>query len=88
MRYINTKTGAIIDSSFPITGTHWECLETENEQVPNQTDANLNHGSDEEIDLTDFTKEELIAFAQEHNIEIKPLDKKQVILDTIVEALS
>lgn len=99
MRYRNIKTGAVIDSSSKIIGKAWELVEKEtyhnqkgeeiskDEEVPSESNENNDEEYvEEEVDLGDMTKDQLIKFAKEHEIEINKKDKKPKILDTIIKA--
>lgn len=93
MRYKNTKTGAIIDSSFNIFGDDWEVVkpnrateEVEEVEEVEETDENEEY-VEEEIDLEAMTKPVLIEFAKEHEVEINEKDTKPVIIEAIAKAL-
>jgi len=79
MRYINTKTGAIIDSPFKINGDNW--LEYNSEKTKPKKEY-----VEEEIDLEKMTKAELVEFAKEQEIEVNEKDTKAVIIETIAKA--
>jgi len=74
MRYKNTKTGAVIDSSFSISGENWEVF---NPQVPKEeTEVVEEEYTEEEINLEEMTNKELEAFAKDHDIALTSDDKK------------
>lgn len=81
MRYRNTKTGAIVDSSFKITGKYW--VEYNAEQKPVKEEY-----VEEEINLEDMVKADLIKLAQEHNVDINEKDTKAVMIETITKAFN
>lgn len=86
MRYRNIKTGAIIDSPFKIFGDDWEEFkpETVAEEV---NDINDHEGYvEEEINLEEMTKAELIELAKEHEIEVNEKDKKEALIEVIAKA--
>ena len=87
MKYKNTKTGAIIDSPFKIIGKNWvEVEKDEKEGVQKNVEETTEEYVEEEINLEEMTKAQLIEFAQEHDIEINEKDTKAVIIKTIAKA--
>lgn len=86
MRYKNTKTGAIIDSPFNISGDDWEVVnpkalpedngqttdENKEEEVPGENEEYV----EEEVDLEEMTNKQLDEFAKKHKIELTTEDKK------------
>ena len=75
MRYKNIKTGAIIDSSFNISGENWELVDgSKKEQT--ETEVIEEEYVEEEVNLEEMTNKELEEFAKEHNIELTTDDKK------------
>ena len=68
MRYKNTKTGAVIDSPFKVSGKHWE--EHKAKEPPKEEYV------EEEIDLEAMTNKELEEFAKDHKISLTSDDKK------------
>lgn len=100
MRYKNANTGAIVDSSFVIYGEDWEVVETEeilfnqkgqvitgDEEVP-MSQKETEEFIEEEINLEEMTKKELVQFAKDENIEVNEKDTKPVIIEAIVKALN
>lgn len=87
MRYKNIKTGAIIDSSSKIVGKNWVEY-TEKETVKEVTEENKHEVEyvEEEVDLAEMTKAELIKLAKEHEIKVNEKDTKAVIIETIAKA--
>jgi len=90
-KYKNTKTGAVIYSSSPISGGNWvEVDENETEGIKQKTiektDEPKTEYVEEEIDLEQMTKTELIEFAKEHGIKVNEKDTKAVIIETIAKA--
>lgn len=82
MRYKNTKTGAIIDSSFKIYGKRWE--EYKPEEVTKEPEPTEEY-VEEEIDLEGMTNKELEAFAEKEGIKLTTEDKKNK--DTRIAAI-
>lgn len=74
MRYKNTKTGAIIDSSSKIVGDNW--VEVTGEVEQKDVEETTEEYVEEEIDLEEMTNKELEEFAKEHEIELTTEDKK------------
>ena len=86
MKYKNTKTGAIIDSPFKILGNNWvEVTRKESEGLKQKQETKEEY-VEEEINLEEMTKAQLIDFAKEHDIEINEKDTKAVIIETIAKA--
>lgn len=86
MRYKHVKTGAVIDSSFKIIGKAWKLVE-ENEKEPTQNEETPEEEyTEEEIDLEAMTKEQLVKFAKEHEVEVNENSKKADIIETIAKA--
>ena len=81
MRYKNTKTGAIVDSSFAISGKYWEVFSKEE-----ATKEKPEEYVDEEVNLNDMTKAELINLAKDNDIEVNERDTKPVIIEALVKA--
>jgi len=74
LRYRNIKTGAIIDSSFNISGENWELEgpEEPKEVVVEEAEEYI----EEEINLEEMTNKQLEEFAKEHGIELSTDDKR------------
>lgn len=86
MKYKNTKTGAIIDSPFKILGKNWvEVTRKESEGLKQKQETKEEY-VEEEVDLEEMTKAQLIEFAKKHDIEINEKDTKAVIIETIAKA--
>ena len=86
MKYKNTKTGAIIDSPFKILGKNWvEVTRKESEGLKQKQETKEEY-VEEEVNLEEMTKAQLIEFAKEHDIEINEKDTKKVIIDAIAKA--
>ena len=87
MKYKNTKTGAIIDSPFKILGKNWvEVEKNEKEGLQKAVEETKEEYVEEEVNLEEMTKAELIEFAKEHSIEINERDTKAVIIETNAKA--
>jgi len=85
MKYKNIKTGVVIETTSKIIGKAWnpvDKLEESQSEAGEETEEVV----EEEINLEELTKAELIALAKEHEIEVNESDKKAVIIDTIVNA--
>lgn len=83
MRYKNIKTGAIIDSSFKISGEYWEALEP-GKEIDEKVEAK--EYEEQEVNLEEMTKSELVELAKENEIEVNEKDTKAVIIETIAKA--
>lgn len=79
MRYKNTKTGAIVDSPFKVVGKYWV------EHKLGETEVKENEYVEEEINLEEMTKTELIELAKENEIEVNEKDTKAVIIEVITK---
>ena len=86
MKYKNTKTGAIIDSPFKILGKNWVEVTDEKEGLQKTVEETTEEYVEEEVNLEEMTKAQLIEFAKEHDIEINEKDTKAVIIKTIAKA--
>ena len=80
MRYKNIKTGAIIDSPFNISGKYWQEYDLKKKAKTKEEYV------EEEINLDDMTKSELVDLANEHEIEVNERDTKAVIIKAITKA--
>ena len=78
MRYMNVKTGAIVDSPFKIIGKNWELVEKEmvEQTVEVQEETPEEDFVEEEIDLKELTNKQLEDLAKEQGIELTTEDKK------------
>lgn len=88
MRYINTKTGAVIDSPCEISGGDW-VAEGDLVDIPVEVEETFDEEEeleevDETVDFTAFTIAELRDYAEEHGIDLGDAKKK----DDIVAVLS
>lgn len=82
MKYINTKTGAVIETTSKITGKLWKPYTKEKaKEQPKQEEY-----VEQEVNLEDMTKDELVALAKENEIEVNPKNTKDVIIETIAKA--
>lgn len=82
MRYKNIKTGAIIDSPSKFLGNTWVELDKTKESKPVKEVEYV----DEEVNLNDMTKTELIELAKDNDIEVNERDTKPVIIEALVKA--
>ena len=86
-KYKHKRTGAIVFSSGRIFGENWvEVGDDEKEGLQRKVEETTEEYVEEEINLEQMTKAELIEFAKEHDIEINEKDTKAVIIDTIAKA--
>lgn len=83
MRYKNTKTGVIIDVPCRINGGDWVKYTADKkvEKPVQKTEGYV----EEEVDLEEMTKAQLIEFAKEQEIEVNEKDKKAVIIEVIAK---
>ena len=86
MKYKNIKTGAIVDSPFKIVGENWIEVTQEETEGLKQNQETEEEYVEEEINLEQMTKSQLIDFAKEHGIKINEKDTKAVIIETIAKA--
>ena len=86
-KYKHKRTGAIVFSSGLIIGDNWvEVGDDEKEGLQRKDEETTEEYVEEEINLEQMTKAELIEFAKEHNIKINEKDTKAVIIETIAKA--
>lgn len=85
MRYKNTKTGAIVDSSSKIVGKNWVEVTGEVGDIQKNAETNEEY-VEEEINLEEMTNKELEDFAEEHGIKLTADDKKNKA--TRIEAIA
>lgn len=86
MKYKNTKTGAIIDSPFKILGKNWVEVTDEKEGLQKTVEETTEEYVEEEINLEEMTKTELIELAKEHDIKVSEKDTKAVMIEKIAKA--
>lgn len=85
-KYKHKRTGAIVFSSGFIIGKNWVEVGDDEKEGLKKSGEKKEEYVEEEIDLEQMTKAELIEFAKEHNIEINEKDTKAVIIETIAKA--
>lgn len=94
MRYINTKTGAIIDSPCAISGENWQMVE-EPVAIPAEVAAKevmepdleeVIEENSEVITLSEMTVANLKKFAEENEIDLGKATKKDDIIKVIMES--
>mgnify|MGYP001256509226 FL=1 len=86
-KYKHKRTGAIVFSSGRIFGENWvEVGDDEKEGLQRKVEETTEEYVEEEINLEQMTKSQLIEFAKEHSIEINEKDTKAVIIETIAKA--
>lgn len=85
-KYKHKRTGAIVFSSGIIIGDNWVEVGNDEKEGLKKSGKKKEEYVEEEIDLEQMTKAELIEFAKEHSIEINEKDTKAVIIETIAKA--
>ena len=88
-KYKHKRTGTVVFSSGLIIGDNWvEVGDDEKEGVKKsgKRKEKKEEYIEEEIDLEQMTKSQLIEFAKEHSIEVNEKDTKAVIIETIAKA--
>ena len=86
-KYKHKRTGAIVFSPGLIIGENWvEVGDDEKEGLQRKVEETTEEYVEEEINLEQMTKSQLIEFAKEHSIEINEKDTKAVIIETIAKA--
>lgn len=88
-KYKHKRTGAIVFSPGFIIGENWVEVgddEKEGLKKSGKRKEKKEEYVEEEIDLEQMTKSQLIEFAKEHSIEVDEKDKKAVIIETITKA--
>ncbi|REJ29280.1 MAG: hypothetical protein C6W56_06015 [Caldibacillus debilis] len=87
-KYKHKRTGAVVFSSGRIFGENWvEVGEEEKEGLQKSVEGEEKEEYvEEEVNLEQMTKSQLIEFAKEHGIEVNERDTKAVIVDTIAKA--
>lgn len=90
MKYKNTKTGAIINSSCVINGGDWIKLDDlpKSEVVEEAAVEETEEYVEEDVDLEEMTNKQLEAFAKDQKIELTTDDKKnkKSLIAAIVKA--
>ena len=86
MKYINTKTGVVIDLTAPISGGNWVAVgEVEETKPTPKVKPEVEIKPKEEVveaddfDLTKMTVDELKTFATENDIELTATKKADII---------
>ena len=86
-KYKHKRTGAIVFSPGLIIGENWvEVGDDEKEGLQRKVEETTEEYVEEEINLEQMTKTELIEFAKEHGIKVNEKDTKAVIIETIAKA--
>ena len=85
-KYKHKRTGAIVFSSGLIIGDNWIEVGDDEKEGVKKSGKKKEEYVEEEIDLEQMTKAELIEFAKEHSIEVNEKDTKAVIIETIAKA--
>lgn len=95
MRYRNTLTGAILDSSCIISGEHWELVDENKKDDPAETEQGLTEdGSNENpedlsdgdvVDLEKMSVDQLKNLAKDLGIDLGKATKKADIMAIIAE---
>ena len=85
MKFKNTKTGAVIDLTAPISGGDWVAVgEVEEKPTPKvQPEVEIKQEQEtveaDDFDLTKMTVDELKTFATENEIELSATKKADII---------
>ena len=85
MKFKNTKTGAVIDLTAPISGGNWVAIgEVEEKPAPKvQSEVEIKQEQEtvetNDFDLTKMTVDELKTFATENDIELTATKKADII---------
>ena len=85
MKFKNTKTGAVIDLTAPISGGDWVAVgEVEEKPTPKvQSEVEIKQESTQEetydFDLTKMTVDELKDYAIDNDIELSATKKAEII---------
>lgn len=85
MKFKNTKTGAVIDLTAPISGGDWVAVgEVEEKPTPKvQSEVKIKPKEEpvetDDFDLTKMTVDELKTFATENDIELSATKKADII---------
>ena len=85
MKYINTKTGVVIDLTAPISGGNWVAIgEVEGKPTPKvkpevEIKQETTQDETDDFDLTKMTVDELKTFATENDIELTATKKADII---------
>ena len=86
MKYINTKTGVVIDLTAPISGGNWVAIGEVEETKPTpkvKPEVEIKQEQEtvetDDFDLTKMTVDELKTFATENDIELTATKKADII---------
>lgn len=82
-RYKHLETGVVLETTSKIIGKAWVPLD---EALVTKTEEPAEEYVEEEIDLEEMTKAELVAFAKEYKVEVNERDTKDKIIETIAKA--
>src|SRR5690625_349645 len=82
MKYKNIKTGVVLETTSKIIGKAWVPLD---EALVTKTEEPAEEYVEEEIDLEEMTKAELVEFSKEHDIKVNERDTKNKIIETIAK---
>ena len=85
-KYKHKRTGAIVFSSGRIFGENWVEVGDDEKEGVKKSGKKEEEYVEEEIDLEQMTKSQLIEFAKEHGIKVNEKDTKAVIIETIAKA--
>lgn len=95
MKYMNKRTGAIIEVASVINGEHWEKVEENKEEVKTQepeeettveVDEETSEEPEEEVKgLDDITKKDIMQELDAMGIEYNPKDTKPVLYDLMMK---
>ena len=94
-RYVNTKTGAVLDSSFKVSGGDWieekDSQEKAVEEIPasavieTQTEAPITEPQQSQpADIDKVTKDQIMQELDGFGVEYNPRDKKEVLYNLMM----
>ena len=81
-RYKHVETGVVLETTSKIIGKAWVPLD---EALVTKTEEPAEEYVEEEIDLEEMTKAELVEFSKEHDIKVNERDTKTKIIETIAK---
>ena len=88
MKYLNTKTGVVIDVTAPISGGYWVDFEAQKTpepvkevEVKAEAVEPIEEEPVEDFDLTSMSVAELKQYAKDNDIELTGTKKAEIIKD-------
>ena len=86
MKYKNINTGVVIETTSKLIGEAWKLVTDKENEVVEEVEETTEEYVEEEINLDDMTKVELVDLAKEHEIKINEKDTKAAIIEAITKA--